>query len=142
MVFLQILENEVKNIIRLILNKFNLIKPKKYEKNIFTILSQRNTIIETADTEAFDTEITIEVSKNHTAFLVTKYEGQEIKKFTGPCRKRFWLTILNQSYSNKLQTKKRDLIGYLLFEPDKNINVYYITKKNNNQPAKEDKMLK
>ena len=119
----------MKNIIRLISNKFNLIKPKKYEKNIFTIFSQRNLIIETADTETFDTELIIEVSKNHTAFLVTKFEGQEIKKFTGPCRKRLWLTILNQSYSNKLQIKKGDLIGYLLFEPDKNINVYYITKK-------------
>ena len=125
----------MKNIIRLISNKFNLIKPKKYEKNIFTIFSQRNWIIETADTETFDTELIIEVSKNHTAFLVTKFEGQEIKKFTGPCRKRLWLTILNQSYSNKLQIKKRDLIGYLLFEPDKNINVYYITHKKN-QPGK------
>ena len=63
MVILQILENEMKNIIRLISNKFNLIKPKKYEKNIFTIFSQRNSIIETADTETFDTESTIEVSK-------------------------------------------------------------------------------
>ena len=125
----------MKNIIRLISNKFNLIKPKKYEKNIFTIFSQRNLIIETADTETFDTELIIEVSKNHTAFLVTKFEGQEIKKFTGPCRKRLWLTILNQSYSNKLQIKKGDLIGYLLFEPDKNINVYYITHKKN-QPGK------
>ena len=53
-------------------------------------------------------------------------------------QKRLWLTILNQSYSNKLQIKKGDLIGYLLFEPDKNINVYYITKtrKQNNQPGK------
>ena len=103
----------MKNIIRLISNKLNLIKPKKYEKNIFTIFSQRNWIIETADTETFDKELIIEVSKNHTAFPATKFEGQEIKKFTGPCRKRLWVTILNQSYSNKLQIKKGDLTGYL-----------------------------
>ena len=46
----------MENIIRLISDKFNFIKPKKYEKNIFTIFSQRNSIIETADTEIFDTD--------------------------------------------------------------------------------------
>ena len=63
------------------------------KKNIFTISSQRNSIIETTDTGTFDTELTIEVWKNHTAFLPAKFEGREIKEITVPCRKNIWLII-------------------------------------------------
>ena len=51
----------MKNLIRLISNKFNLIKPKKYEKNIFTIFAQKKSVIEKADTETIDTELIIEL---------------------------------------------------------------------------------
>ena len=90
----------MKNLIRLISNKFNLIKPKMYEKNIFTIFAQKKSVIEKADTKTIDTELIIELPENCTAFLATKFKGQDIQKFTGLCRKRLWLTILNQSYSN------------------------------------------
>ena len=62
-----------------------------------------------------------------TAFLAIKFEGQDIQKFIGPCRKRLWLTLLNQSYSENYQIKKGDVIGYLLLEPD-NFNVHYVAK--------------
>ena len=62
-----------------------------------------------------------------TAFLAIKFEGQDIQKFIGPCRKRLWLTLLNQSYSKNYQIKKGDVIGYLLLEPD-NFNVHYAAK--------------
>ena len=117
----------MKNLIKIIPNKFNLIKPKKYEKNIFTIFAQRKLVIEKTDTETTDTELTIELPENCIVFLATKFEGQDIQKSIGPCRKRLWLTILNQSYIEKYQIDKGDLIGYLLFEPD-NLNVYYIPK--------------
>ena len=117
----------MRNLIKLISNKFNLIKPKKYEKNIYTIFAQRKLVIEKANTETIDTELTIELPENCTVFLATKFEGQDIQKFIGPCRKRLWLTILNQSYTEKYQINKGDLIGYLLLEPD-NLNVHYIAK--------------
>ena len=44
-------------------------------------------------------------------------------------KKRLWIEVLNSSFLNKLNIKKGDLIGYLLFESDKNINVFYIQKK-------------
>ena len=117
----------MKNLIKLISNKFNLIKPKMYEKNIFTIIAQRKLVIEKADTETIDTELTIELPENCTVFLATEFERQDIQKFIGPCRKRLWLFILNQSYIENYQINKGDLIGYLLFAPD-NLNVYFIAK--------------
>ena len=51
----------MKNLIRLISNKLNLIKPKMYEKNIFTIFAQKKSVIEKADTETIDTELIIEL---------------------------------------------------------------------------------
>ena len=44
-------------IIKLISEKFKLIKPKKYENNIFTIFAQNNSSINIADTENIDTEL-------------------------------------------------------------------------------------
>ena len=108
--------------LKLISNKFNLIKPKRYEKNIFTVFSQKRLTIEAADTETIDTELTIELPEKCTTFLATKFEGQDIQKFIGPCRKRLWLTSLNQSYSEDYQIKKGDIIEYLAIEPD-NLNV-------------------
>ena len=77
---LQIIQQRHENLVKLISNNFNLIKPKKYEKNIFTIFSQRELTIEAADTETIDTELTIELPENCTAFLATKFEGQDIQK--------------------------------------------------------------
>ena len=81
-------------------------KPKKYEKNIFTVFSQRKLTIEAVNTETINTELTIELPERCTAFLATKFEGKDIQKFIGPCRKRFWLNLLNQSYSESYQIKK------------------------------------
>ena len=41
-------------------------------------------IIEKADTENIDTEISIKIPKSRTLFISTKFEGQEIQKIIGP----------------------------------------------------------
>ena len=71
----------MKNLIKLISSKFNSIKPKKYENNIFAIFAQKKLVIEKGDTETIDTELTIELTGNCTVFLATKFEGQDIQKF-------------------------------------------------------------
>ena len=63
--------------------KFNLKMPKKSEKNIFTIYSPKKDLIEKADTLTIDTELSIKLPQNSSAFLATKFEGQEIIKIIG-----------------------------------------------------------
>ena len=64
--------------------KFNLKMPKRSEKNIFTIYSPKIDLIEKADTLTIDTELSIKLPQNSSAFLATKFEGQEIIKIIGP----------------------------------------------------------
>ena len=59
----------------IISEKYNLKKPKKNEKNIFITYSPKKAIIEEADTLLIDTEISIKLPENSTAFLATKFEG-------------------------------------------------------------------
>ena len=77
------------NLIHIVSHSFNLKKPKKYKIDIFTIFSQRKVIIEKADTENIDTEITIKIPKSCTLFIATKFEGQEIQKIIDLAKKGF-----------------------------------------------------
>ena len=120
----------------LISNNFNLKKPKKSEKNIFMIYSPRKATIERADTLTIDAELSIKLPENSRAFLVTKFEGQDIVKIIGPNKKRLWITLLNESYFNKYQIKKGDVIGYLVIEPE-NLKVHYEAKEK--QPNRKKK---
>ena len=106
--------------------KYNLKKPQNNEKNIFTLYSPKKAIIEKADTLSIDTELSIKLPENSLAFVATKFEGQEILKIIGPTntKKRLWITLLNESYLNKYQINKGDVIGYLIIEPD-NIKTHY-----------------
>ena len=113
--------------VRIISEKNNLKKPKKNEKNIFTLYSPKKEIIKKADTISIDTEISIKLPENSSAFLVTKFEDQEIIKIIGPAKKRLWITLLNESYLNNYQIKKGDEIGYLIIEPS-TIKIHYETK--------------
>ena len=110
----------------IISEKHNLKKPKKNEKNIFTIYSPKKAITEKADTLLIDTKISIKLPENLTAFLTTKFEGQEILKIIGPthAKKRLWITLLNESYLRKYQIDKGDVIRYLIIDPN-NIKVHY-----------------
>ena len=110
----------------IISEKHNLKKPKKNEKNIFTIYSPKKAIIEKADTLLIDAEISIKLPENSTAFLATKFEGQEILKIIGltHAKKRLWITLLNESYLSKYQIDKVDVIEYLILAPN-NIKVHY-----------------
>ena len=106
--------------------------PKKNEKNIFIIYSPKKATIEKADTLTIDTELSIKLPENSTAFLATKFEGQEIQKFIGQnsTNKRLWITLLNESYFNEYQISKGDVIGYLIIEPD-NIKSTLLGKREN-----------
>ena len=96
------------SLVRLISENFNLKKPKKHEKNIFTIYSPKKATTEKANTLTIDTELSIKLPENSTAFVATKFEGQNIQKIIGPSsKKRVWITLLNESYFNKYQIKKR-----------------------------------
>ena len=118
--------------VRIISENFNLKKPKKNKKNIFTIYSPKKATIEKADTLTIDTELSIKLPENSTAFLATKFEGQEIQKFIGQnsTNKRLWITLLNESYFNEYQISKGDVIGYLIIEPD-NIKSTLLGKREN-----------
>ena len=112
--------------VRIVSEKYNLKKPQKNEKNIFTIYSPQKAIIEEADTLSIDTELSIKLPGNSAAFVPTKFEGQEILKIIGPTntKKRLWITLLNESYLNKYHINKGEVIGYLVIEPD-NIKTHY-----------------
>ena len=112
--------------VRIISEKNNLKKPKKNEKNIFTLYSPKKEIIKKADTISIDTEISIKLPENSSAFFVTKFEDQEMIKINGPAKKRLWITLLNESYLNNYQIKKGDQIGYLIIEPS-TIKIHYET---------------
>ena len=108
---------------------FKLKKPKKSEKNIFTIYSPKKDTIEKADTLTINTELSIKLPENSNAFLATKFEGQEIQKIIVSTngKKRLWITLLNESYFEKYNINNGDVIGYRIIEPD-NIKVHYATK--------------
>ena len=95
--------------VRIISEKSNLKKPqKKNEKNIFAIYSTKKEMIKKADTLSIDTELSIKLPENSTAFLVTRFEDQEIIKINSPTKKRLWITLLNESDLSNYQTKKGD----------------------------------
>ena len=123
--------------VRIISEKFILKKPQKNEKNIFTIYSPKKATIEKVDTLSIDTELSIKLPENSSAFVATKFEGQEILKIIGPTttKKRLWITLLNESYLNKYHVNKGDIIGYLVIEPD-NIKVHYEAKE---KPSRQKK---
>ena len=60
---------------------------------------------------------------------MTKSEGQEIQKIIGPTNgsKRLWINLLNESYFNKYQINKGDVIGYLVIELE-DIKLHYAKK--------------
>ena len=53
-------------------------------------------------------------------------------------KKRLWITLLNESYFNKYQIKKGEVIGYLVIEPE-NLKVHYEVKEK--QPNQKKKHL-
>ena len=105
--------------VRIISEKYNLKKPQKNEKNIFTLYSPKKATIEKADTLSIDTELLIKLPENSSAFVATKFEGQEFLKI-GPTstKKRLWITLLNKFYLNKYQINKGDVIGNRIIKPD------------------------
>ena len=112
--------------VKTISKKYNLKKPQKNEKNIFTLYSPKKAIIEKADTLSIDTEVLIKLPENSSDFVATKFEGKEILRIIGPTstKKRLRITLLNESYLNKCQINKVDVIRHLIIEPDNNKTHY------------------
>ena len=106
-------------------------KPYRSKENILTIHSPKTYCIDTADTESIDSKIMIELTKNTTVHVTTKFNRQKIQTINGPNKQRIWVMLLNEPYFDKHQIKKGDLIGYLVFEPN-NIQIKY----EKNRPAK------
>ena len=102
------------------------------------IYSPRKATIERADTLMIDTELSTKLPENSRACLATQFEGQDIVKTIGPDKKRLWITLLNESYFNKYQIKKGEVIGYLVIEPE-NLKVHYEVKEK--QPNQKKKHL-
>ena len=127
----------MKATIKILSDKIKMIDPQRFQKNIFSIFAQKSLVIETADIEKINTELLVDLPENYSAYLTTKFKNQTIKEFIGPCKKRLWIEILNSSYLNKLNIKKGDLMGCLLFEPNENVNVFYIRKKKPNYSQKK-----
>ena len=128
-----------KNLIQIVSYNFNLKKLKKYKKDIFTIFSQRKVIIEKADTENIDTEITIKIPRSCTLFVATNFEGQEIQKIIGPCKKRLWLTLLKQSYFEEYLINKGVIIGYIVIDPPNAFKVEYVAKEKPSRQLRQKK---
>ena len=86
---------------------------------------------------SIDTELSIKLPENSTAFVATKFEGQEILKIISLTftKKRLWIILLNESYLNKYQINKGDVIGYLVIKTE-NIKTYYEPKK---KPSRQKK---
>ena len=112
---------------RLVSYNKKLKKPRKSEKNIFTIYSPKKACIERADTLTIDTELAIKLPENTQAYLATKFEGDKIHKIVGPRKERLWITLLNESYFDKYKINKGDVIGYLVVEPE-DLKIQYETK--------------
>ena len=96
--------------------------PTHSKTNILTLYSPRSFYIEKADTRTIDIEIVLDLPEKATDFLISKFKGQKIETIFGP--KILWLTLLNESYFDRHQVKRKDIIGYIIFEPN-NLKIYY-----------------
>ena len=67
-------------------------------KKCFCFVFVKKETIKTADTLTIDTEFSIKLPANTSAYLLTKFEGQKIQKIIGVAKKRFWITLLSKSY--------------------------------------------
>ena len=100
--------------------------------------SSKKRTIETANTLTVDTEVSIILPENTNAFLATKFEVQEIQKITGPtnCKKRLWITLLNESYFEPYNIEKGGVLGYLIVEPeDTEVKICDASKKNSREKS-------
>ena len=99
-------------------------KPTQSKANILTLYSPRSFYIEKAVTKTIDTEIILEIPEKATAFLISKFKGQKIQTIIGRNIQRLWITLLNESYFGRYHIKRKDIIGYLIFEPNI-LKIYY-----------------
>ena len=101
---------------RLVSYNKKLKKPKKSEKNIFTIYSPKKACIERADKLTIDTELVIKLPENTQAYLATKFEGHKIHKIVGPNLEKNIFKKLRNNYSNKCLIIKKNHFSYIIIQ--------------------------
>ena len=91
--------------------------PQHLERNAFLIYSLRKFTIDPAANEKIDTEVTAFLPKNSKGFITSKFRTDEInERFYG--KHRLWLEILNKSFQDNIEIKKKQPISFFVVEPE------------------------
>ena len=81
-------------------------KPKHLKNNVFVIYSPRAVKIEPATSTKIDTEIIVSLPKKSKGFITSIFREEEINEFSSN-QQRLWVEILNKSYEETLEIKKK-----------------------------------
>ena len=81
-------------------------KPKHLKKNVFVVYSPRGDKIEPATSTKIDTEIIVSLPKKSKGFIISIFREEEINEFSSD-QQRLWVEILNKSYEETLEIKKK-----------------------------------
>ena len=98
----------------------NVKKPKhlkKKKKNVFILYSPRTVKIEPATSKRIDTEIIVSLPKNSKGFVTSIFRRDEINEFNSE-QQQLWVEILNKSYEETVEIKKKNPLGFVIIEPE------------------------
>ena len=104
-------------------DKFNLKKPQHLKKNVYVLYSLKTVIVETANSRIINTNIISKLPLKAKAFVATRFRGQDIQEIDKQ-KQRPWITILNESYFERLMIKQDTPLGFLVIKPE-NLKVQY-----------------
>ena len=76
------------------------------KNNVFVIYSPRAVKIEPATSTKIDTEIIVSLPKKSKGFITSIFREEEINEFSSD-QQRLWVEILNKSYEETLEIKKK-----------------------------------
>ena len=110
-------------------------RPEHLKKSIFIIYSPRTVTVEPATCSKIDTEIVLIIQKNATAFVTSKFRGDEIFEVNGETQ-RLWIEILNKSYNEHTKINRNSVLGFAVIEPE-----YLSFKHETTKAKKKEKVL-
>ena len=85
--------------------------PRHLQRNVFILFSPRQFKIEPATCRKIDIEIAAFLPTNSKGFLTSRFRGDEINElFHG--KHRLWVEILNKSFENYIEIKKRKTVRF------------------------------
>ena len=102
-------------------------KPYHLKNNVFPIYSPRIITIDTASSIKIDTNIILHLPKKARAFITSKFRGEEIYEVNKE-KTRLWIEILNTSYTEDFEIKKKTSLGVLIIKSE-NLKFKYAKKK-------------